>query len=185
MRGRRRGVCHSRNVKEHVLINFLIGGCLEVTRSSSFDLDSASRLLLDILHIRPTMADNLCAQVEAGSRVDANGYLFFRPFPLRAESKSANKATTLGNLSHPSIFVALDLLLLLLIAPAKAALIDQLREFLLHELPDFGNSSLETFLRRARDMKIQRRVLKRSISLISLRADVSGQHVPRQWPYFC
>jgi hypothetical protein len=56
-------------MEEHVLITLTAGGNLEVPRTTALDLDAASGLLLDVLHIGSAMADYLGPQVKARERL--------------------------------------------------------------------------------------------------------------------
>jgi hypothetical protein len=56
-------------MEEHVLITLAAGGNLKVTRTTALDLDAASGLLLDVLHIGSAMTDHLSPQVKAGERL--------------------------------------------------------------------------------------------------------------------
>lgn len=72
-----------RDMKEHVLIALVVSGCFEVARAAAFDLDTTSGFLLDVLHIGTAMADHLSSQVETVNRLEIDGNLLFRPFPLQ------------------------------------------------------------------------------------------------------
>ena len=48
-----------RDMKEHILVTLVVGGCLKVPRSSALDLHTATRLLLDVLDVGTAMSDNL------------------------------------------------------------------------------------------------------------------------------
>lgn len=63
---------------------------------------------------------------------------------------------TWGYISYTTKLITLYLFRL---SPAESSLIDQIGKLLLHELIDQGDSFLEAFLVRARDVKIKRRVL--------------------------
>jgi hypothetical protein len=58
--------------------------------------------------------------------------------------------------SYTSVFVTFHLLRL---ASTESALIDQIREFLLHEVVDQGHGLIEAVFVRTRHMEIQRGVL--------------------------
>jgi hypothetical protein len=51
-------------------------------RPPAFDLNSATCLLLDVLHILSTMSYNRCTKIKTRNRLQSNGYFFFRPFAL-------------------------------------------------------------------------------------------------------
>jgi hypothetical protein len=73
---------YARNMKEHVFIAFVVGRALEVARSTAFDLHATTSLLLNVLHIRPAVADDLRSQVESLNGFQVNGNSFLGPFPL-------------------------------------------------------------------------------------------------------
>jgi hypothetical protein len=73
---------YSRNVKIHVLIALLTSPVFHESRATALDLDTASGLLLDVLHIRTSMANNLSAEVKARKRFEIDRDLLFRPFAL-------------------------------------------------------------------------------------------------------
>lgn len=75
---------HSRYVKIHVLIALTVGRGLEVTRTSTFDLHTASGFLLDMLDVGASMTNNLSAQVEPLHRLKTDGYFGFGPFTLKS-----------------------------------------------------------------------------------------------------
>jgi hypothetical protein len=55
-----------------------------------------------------------------------------------------------------------------LLSAAEATLVNELGKLLLHHLFDLGDSLLESFLRSAGDMEVERGVLETSVSPISL-----------------
>jgi hypothetical protein len=66
--------------------------------------------------------------------------------------------------TYSAKLIALNRLLLLIPAP-EPAFVDKLRELLLHQFLNLGNSLLQAFLGRAGDMEIQRRVLPTTVSV--------------------
>lgn len=90
----------------HLLITLPTSIVLDEATAPSFDLYTAPRLLLDVFHVLATLTYDLCAQVEAGDRLEVDGDALFRPL---AASKG----------------VALDLRLLGLLTTAEAALVDE------------------------------------------------------------
>lgn len=73
-------------MKIHRLIAFHLGISLGESRPTTFDLDAASCLALNVLDVCAAMPDNLGTQVEAGNRfqVDRNSFLW--PFSLEFRS---------------------------------------------------------------------------------------------------
>lgn len=70
------------DVQVHGLLSFTAGRILDISRALTLDLDSAASLLLDMLHVRATMAYNLGAEVEARNRLEGDGDLLLGPFAL-------------------------------------------------------------------------------------------------------
>lgn len=66
--------------KIHVLIAFAVSCGFKVTRPSALDLHSAASLLLNILHVRPAVADDLSSEIEAWNGLQVDGDLFNTPF---------------------------------------------------------------------------------------------------------
>lgn len=72
-----------RNMQEHVLVAFASRRVLNIARTAALDLNSAASLMLDVLHIRSAVSDDLGSQIEAGDRVKGDGDLFLGPFALQ------------------------------------------------------------------------------------------------------
>ena len=123
----------------HLLITLHLGIVLLETASSALDLNSAARLLLNVLHIGSTSSDNLGAQVESGNRLEIDRDALFGPLAA-------------------SEMIALDLGLGLSWA-TETAFVNQVGQFLLHHLFDLLDSLLEAFLGSAGDVEVQGRVL--------------------------
>lgn len=71
-----------RNVQKHLLLTLTASGRLDKARAAALDLDSTAGLVLDVLDVRATMADHLCAQVEARERLEADWDFLLGPFAL-------------------------------------------------------------------------------------------------------
>ena len=69
-------------MKIHVLITLTISTRLHEPRATALDLDAASSLLLDVLHVSSSMTNNLSAKVKARNRFKVNGNLLLGPFTL-------------------------------------------------------------------------------------------------------
>lgn len=69
-------------MEEHVLIALAPCCKLQVARTTALDLDTASGLLLNVLHVGTAMTDNLSSQVESGNRFKLYGDLLLGPFAL-------------------------------------------------------------------------------------------------------
>ncbi len=77
----------------HGFVAFAASVSLDESGPAALDLHAATGFLLDMLHVRPAMADHLGTQVEArhGFQIDVDA--LFRPFALQKMSQSG----------HPSI----------------------------------------------------------------------------------
>lgn len=71
-----------RDMKEHGFIAFMVSRRFKVARASTFDLNTASGFLLDMLHIGTAVTDYLSTEVEAMNRLKVDGNLLLGPFPL-------------------------------------------------------------------------------------------------------
>jgi hypothetical protein len=67
----------------HGLIALSIGGHLPEAGTTSFDLDFAASLLLDMLDICSALANNLSSKIETLDRLQINGNTLLGPFPLK------------------------------------------------------------------------------------------------------
>ena len=128
----------------HLLIAFPSSVMFHEATTSSFDLHSTPRLLLDMLHIAATGTYDLRTKVEARDRFEVDRDALLRPL-TSAEG------------------IALDLLLGL--SATETALVDQVGQLLLHELIDFLHSLLETFLRCAGDVEVEWWVLGLALAM--------------------
>jgi hypothetical protein len=108
--------------------------------AATLDLDSATRLLLDVLDVRSASSNDLRAQVETRNGLEIDRDALLRPLATAQ-------------------VVALDLGLFLSRA-TEATFVDQIRKFLLHHLFDLLDSCLQTFLRDAGNVEVERRVLE-------------------------
>jgi hypothetical protein len=66
----------------HGLIAFLATLLINEARALSLDLDFTARVLLDVLHVLTTTADNLCSQIESTDNFEAHVDLLLGPFAL-------------------------------------------------------------------------------------------------------
>lgn len=148
------------DVQVHGLLSFTAGRVLDITRALTLDLHSAASLLLDMLHIGTTVAYNLGAEIKSRNRLEGDGDLLLRPFALEILSVIVSEMQPAES-TYSTIFVTLDSILL---ATAETALVDELREVLLHEFLDFLNCLFEALFCLTCYVEIQRRVLSRSIS---------------------
>ena len=144
-----------RNMQVHLLIALHLSVVLLESTATSLDLDSATRLLLDVLDVRSTSSNNLGAQVETRDRLEIDRDALLRPLAT-------------------SQVIALDLGLFLSRA-TEATFVDQIREFLLHHLFNFLDSCLQTFLRDTGNVEVKRRVLEK-MSACPLIEEVNPTH---------
>jgi hypothetical protein len=66
----------------HILITLTASTLLHESGTTALDLNTASGLLLDVLHIGTTMTYNLSTKVEAREWFEIDWDLLFRPFTL-------------------------------------------------------------------------------------------------------
>lgn len=144
-----------RNMQVHLLIALHLSVVLFESTATSLDLDSATRLLLDVLDVRSTSSNDLGAQVETRDRLEIDRDALLRPLAT-------------------SQVIALDLGLFLSRA-TEATFVDQIREFLLHHLFNFLDSCLQTFLRDTGNVEVKRRVLEK-MSACPLIEEVNPTH---------
>ena len=97
---------YSRNVEVHWLIALAVGAMLHKTGISSFDLNTTSGFLLDMLDVGASMTHHLCSQVEARDRLQIDGYPLFRPFALQSTLKSAQLRGCFRRHAHGQIHLA-------------------------------------------------------------------------------
>jgi hypothetical protein len=69
-------------VEIHILVALTTRAMLHESGTTALDLDTASGLLLDVLNISATMANNLSTKIEAWKWFKIDWDLFFRPFTL-------------------------------------------------------------------------------------------------------
>lgn len=143
------------NMEVHVLFAFTARGGFDVSGPAALDLNTAPSFRLDMLDVCATVSNNLSAQVETWDRLERDCYLLLGPF---ASAK----------------LVTLDRRLLGVVAALKAALIDKLGEFLLHQLLDLGYCLVQAFLGRGRYVEVERRVRRRGHRLVGKVASASG-----------
>jgi hypothetical protein len=126
----------SRDVKVHGLITFLARLRLHETRSAALDLDLAAGLLLNILDIVATTTYDLRTKIEATDGFKTNRELLLGPF-------ATTKLVTFKVFGF---------------ATTETALVNQVGQFLCQHLFDHLDSLVESFLGRASNAEIQRRV---------------------------
>jgi hypothetical protein len=72
-----------RNVKKHWFVVFLHGFGVIKARTTALDLHTTACFRLDVLDVGATGANNLSTEVEAGNRLEVNGYLLLGPLALQ------------------------------------------------------------------------------------------------------
>jgi len=144
----------SRNVQIHVLVTLATRAMLHESRATSLDLHAATRFLLDMLDIRTSVANNLSSKIETWNWFEVNWDLLLWPFALQYLS------AIIPSNAHHTYSTKLIALNCFWFSPSEASLIDEVRQFLLHELLDLLDSLLETGFARARNVQVQRWVLR-------------------------
>lgn len=166
------------NMEVHVLFAFTARGGFDVSGPAALDLNTASSFRLDMLDVCATVSNNLSAQVETGDRLERDCYLLLGPFALYMVSRFFhNKFDS----TYSAKLVTLDRRLLGVVAALKAALIDKLGEFLLHQLLDLGHCLVQAFLGRGRYVEVERRVRRRGHRLVGKVASASGDILKHMW----
>ena len=79
-----------RNMEVHNLIAFLTCRMLHETRTATFDLDTATSLLLNMLHVGTSMTNNLSSKIESRKGLKINWNTLFRPFTLFSDQFTPN-----------------------------------------------------------------------------------------------
>lgn len=145
-------------MKIHRLVTLTISARLNEARAPAFDLHSAARLLLNVLHIGTTLTDDLGSQVKTGDWLEINSNALIGPFALGNISQRFSEVSR--GASYTAILIPLDLLLGL--PAAEAALVNEVRKLFLHKIINYDNSLLETILIRACNVEVKRRTLKQA-----------------------
>jgi hypothetical protein len=141
----------------HRLITFTAGAVFHEARTTAFNLYTASSLLLDMFHIRPTMSNDLCSKIKAWDWFEVNWNPFLRPFALNTvRPVSSITKTSKECQAYTAKFIPLHLVWF---SPPESPLIDKIGQFLLHEFLDLLDSLFKAFLCSASDMKVQGRAL--------------------------
>lgn len=73
---------NSRYVQEHRIVAFALRAVLDEAGTTALDLDAATGLLLDVLHIRTTLTNDLGTQIKPGNRFEVDWDALIWPFPL-------------------------------------------------------------------------------------------------------
>lgn len=76
-------------MEEHVFIAFSVSGSFKVAGTTALDLNTAFGFLLNVLHIRTAMTDNLRTKVEPWDGFEINGDSLLGPFSLNERMGSA------------------------------------------------------------------------------------------------
>lgn len=144
-------------------VHWLVALCactvLHEAGAPTFDLDTTSGLLLDVLHIRSAMAHDLGSEVEARHWFHVDRYALFRPFALNTSVSRLPQGWEV-NSAYTSEFISFKLVWL---AATKSAFIDEIWQLLLHELFNLFNSFLKTGLCGAGDVKVERWILQDAV----------------------
>lgn len=146
-------------MQEHRLITLPASAGFDESRAAALDLDTAASLLLDVLHVGATLADNLRTQVEPRNGFEIDGDTLIGPFALYIVSNERLFLPNHGGKAYATELV--PLYLLFGFPAAEPTLINQVGELLLHEIVDDLYSLLKAFLTGAGHMKVERGVLWR------------------------
>lgn len=72
----------SRYMEEHRIVAFALRAGFDEARATALDLDATAGLLLDVLHIRTTLTNDLGTQIEPGNRLEVDWNALVWPFAL-------------------------------------------------------------------------------------------------------
>lgn len=131
-------------MEEHRFVAFTASAGFDEARATTLDLDTATSLLLDVLHISTALSNDLSAQVETGNWLKIDGNALIRPFALRQISQIIILTKSKGTVPYTAILIPLNLLLGL--PAAETSLVNQVRKFLLHQVINHSDCFLQTFL---------------------------------------
>lgn len=131
-------------MKEHRFVAFTASARFDESRATALDLNTATSLLLDVLHISTALSDDLGAQVETGDGLKIDGDTLIRPFALYEVSQIIILTKRKGIDPYTAILIPLNLLLRF--PAAEASLVDQVRKFFLHQVINHRNCLLQTIL---------------------------------------
>src|SRR5689334_21678030 len=114
----------ARHVEVHGFVRLLAGAVLHEATTTPFDLHSASGLLLDVLDVGATLADDLSPQIETGDifHIQENSLLW--PFTLN--HVSFDFQVQLG-LTHSAKLISFDLFGF---SPTEPPFVDKIGKFL-------------------------------------------------------
>lgn len=137
-------------MEEHSLVTFTTSARFNEARSTALDLNTATSLLLDVLHISTALSDDLSTQVETGNRLKIDGDALIRPFALYEISQII--MSTKGKRTVPYTAILIPLNLLLGFPAAETSLVNQVRKFFLHQVINHRDCFLQTIFIGAGDM---------------------------------
>lgn len=147
-------------MKEHRFVAFTASARFDESGATALDLNTATSLLLDVLHISTALSDDLSAQVEAGDGLKIDGDTLIRPFALYEVSQIIILTKRKGIVPYTAILIPLNLLLGF--PAAEASLVDQVRKFFLHQVINHRDCFLQTILIGAGHMEVQGRALNQN-----------------------
>ena len=136
-------------MQEHRLLAFSASTGFHEAGAPTFDLDLASGSLLNMLYIRTALSDHLGTKVKARNWLKVHWNPLFGPFTLRIVSMPLSPMENIPAISYTTVFVTFHLFRL---TSTESALIDQVGEFLLHELVDQIHGLFEALFIRTRHM---------------------------------
>lgn len=124
-------------MQEHRLVTLGTSIVLNEATAVTFNLDTATSLGLNVLDVGTLVTNDIRSKIEARNRLEIDRDLLLWPL----------SATTRVELMRRTLFT-LD--------TAEAALVDQDRQILLHQLIDLFDGLLETLLGLASDVQVER-----------------------------
>lgn len=136
-------------MQEHWLLAFSAGTGFHEAGASTFDLNLASSSLLNMLYICTALSDNLGTKVKARNWLKVHWNPLLGPFTLRIVSILLSTVDYTPAISYTTVFITFHLFRL---TSTESALIDQVGEFLLHELVDQIHGLFQAFFVRTRHM---------------------------------
>lgn len=144
-------------MQEHGFVAFALGAVFNEARATALDLNAATGLLLDVLHIRTALADDLRAQIETGDRFEVDGDALVWPFTLCVKLVGSLAFQFRKMIAYTSILISLYWLRF---TPFESSFVNEGRKLLLHQVVDQLHGLVETFFAYAGHMKVKRGVLR-------------------------
>jgi hypothetical protein len=139
----------------HRLVALPIRAMFSEAGAASFDLDFAAGLLLNMLHVRSTLTDNLGSQVETLDRLKVDRNSLLGPFPLYQVIRTPNFIQA-QVVTYPSKFITFNLRLF---PTAESTFVYEVGQLLFHKLLNLRNGFIEALSGSAGNVEVKRRIL--------------------------